>query len=46
MDSTKGGFAKHVRFDAIITDPPYGIRAMSRSMKKKDTVDVVMAEPS
>ena len=35
MDSTKGGFAKHVKFDAIITDPPYGIRAMSRTMKKK-----------
>ena len=36
MDSTRGGFAAHTQFDAIITDPPYGIRAMSRSMKKKE----------
>lgn len=36
MDSTRGGFAPHVQFDAIITDPPYGIRAMSRTMKKKE----------
>ena len=35
MDCTKVAFAPHAQFDAIITDPPYGIRAMSRSMKKK-----------
>ena len=44
MDSTKGGFAKHVLFDAIITAPPYGIRAMSRSMKKKGAGEIGMAE--
>lgn len=38
MDSTQGGFARHAQFDAIITDPPYGIRAMSRSMKKKEAI--------
>lgn len=35
MDCTKKAFAAHAQFDAIITDPPYGLRAMSRSMKKK-----------
>lgn len=35
MDCTKSAFAPHLKFDAIITDPPYGLRAMSRSMKKK-----------
>ncbi len=35
MDCTKCAFAPHTQFDAIITDPPYGLRAMSRSMKKK-----------
>ena len=36
MDATKCSFASHTQFDAIITDPPYGLRAMSRSMKKKE----------
>lgn len=35
MDATKCKFAPHTLFDAIITDPPYGLRAMSRSLKKK-----------
>ena len=26
---------QYTQFDAIISDPPYGLRAMSRSMKKK-----------
>ena len=48
MDCTKCTFAAHTQFDAIISDPPYGLRAMSRSMKKKDNkVDIageVLAE--
>lgn len=36
MDCTKCTFAPHTQFDAIISDPPYGLRAMSRSMKKKE----------
>lgn len=36
MDATKCSFAAHTQFDAIVTDPPYGLRAMSRSMKKKE----------
>lgn len=35
IDSTKLGLKAEGFFDAIITDPPYGIRAMSRSMSKK-----------
>lgn len=35
MDCTKSVFAPHTQFDAIITDPPYGIRAMSRTTTKK-----------
>jgi tRNA G10 N-methylase Trm11 len=35
MDCTKNIFAPHTKFDAIITDPPYGLRAMSRSVMKK-----------
>lgn len=35
MDATKCAFAAHTQFDAIITDPPYGLRAMSRSIMKK-----------
>lgn len=33
MDSTNLAFKKNEIFDAIITDPPYGLRAMSRSIK-------------
>ena len=36
MDATRCKFAPHTKFDAIITDPPYGLRAMSRSLKKKE----------
>ncbi len=34
MDSTKLAFKEEEIFDAIITDPPYGLRAMSRSVTK------------
>jgi tRNA (guanine10-N2)-methyltransferase len=35
IDSTRLTFREGEFFDAIITDPPYGIRAMSRTMTKK-----------
>lgn len=35
IDSTTINFRAKEIFDAIITDPPYGIRAMSRSVTKK-----------
>ena len=35
MDSTKLAFKNEKLFDAIITDPPYGMRAMSRSVTAK-----------
>lgn len=41
MDCTKCAFAPHIQFDAIISDPPYGLRAMSRSMKKKDNTNKI-----
>lgn len=44
MDATKCAFAPHTQFDAIITDPPYGLRAMSRSMKKKEDTKVQVGE--
>jgi len=34
VDTTKCLLPEHVQFDAIVTDPPYGIRAMSRTMVK------------
>lgn len=39
MDCLKGNFRKEGMFDAIICDPPYGLRAMSRKInnKVKDT---------
>ena len=36
IDSTSLNFREGELFDAVITDPPYGIRAMSRSMAKKE----------
>jgi tRNA G10 N-methylase Trm11 len=36
MDSTKLALRAAGLFDAIITDPPYGIRAMSRTVTKKE----------
>jgi tRNA (guanine10-N2)-methyltransferase len=44
MDCTKCFFAPHALFDAIITDPPYGIRAMSRSTMKKQENKVEIGE--
>jgi len=35
IDSTSLNFRQGEIFDAVITDPPYGIRAMSRSILKK-----------
>lgn len=35
MDSTNLAFKNEPIFDAIITDPPYGLRAMSRSIGNK-----------
>ena len=36
IDSTSLNFRQGEIFDAVITDPPYGIRAMSRSISKKE----------
>lgn len=36
IDSTSLNFRQGEIFDAVITDPPYGIRAMSRSLTKKE----------
>lgn len=35
MDCLKGRFRMKGMFDAIICDPPYGIRAMSRKINQK-----------
>lgn len=35
IDSTRLTFREGEFFDAVITDPPYGIRAMSRTVTKK-----------
>ncbi|KRW99340.1 hypothetical protein PPERSA_02452 [Pseudocohnilembus persalinus] len=39
MDCFSTGFKSHGKFDAIITDPPYGIRATSRKSGKNQNID-------
>ena len=39
MDSTQLAFKYEEMFDAIITDPPYGLRAMSRSVTGKKEIE-------
>lgn len=36
MDCLKGRFRAKEMFDAIICDPPYGLRAMSRKIHQKN----------
>lgn len=38
IDSTKLSLKAEELFDAIITDPPYGIRAMSRTLTRRQEV--------
>ena len=36
MDTSNQSFRQTELFDAIITDPPYGIRALARKVQKKE----------
>ncbi len=44
MDCLKGRFRMKEMFDAIICDPPYGIRAMSRKINHKKKEEKVEGE--
>ena len=39
LDCTKNYLRKKEVFDAILADPPYGLRAMCRSMKNEESLE-------